>query len=198
MAEAILGGGPTLGERSNLLLLSLTSNVLALALPLALLQVYDRILPNQSQGTALVLFTAAVVALLADGFVRYARSRALARIGARFEHAATRDLIGRVFAAPLAELRDVPAGRLQAAVAALPKTASPYLDALGVSAEAAMPGSVDPGADHAGAGPDADPFASAPDGPNDHAHAIEGARGHDLHIDTPPLPDVDVDQHHNG
>jgi ABC-type protease/lipase transport system fused ATPase/permease subunit len=38
--------------------LSLLSNILGLALPLALIQVYDRIIPNQSLGTAAVLFSA--------------------------------------------------------------------------------------------------------------------------------------------
>jgi ABC-type protease/lipase transport system fused ATPase/permease subunit len=126
MSDGVLTAGPTSGERRSLLLLSLTSNVLALALPLALLQVYDRIVPNQSQGTAVVLFGAVLVALLADGFLRYVRFRALARIGARFEFASLQRLVDRVFAARLADLRDLGSGRLRAAVGALAQSRELY------------------------------------------------------------------------
>jgi ABC-type bacteriocin/lantibiotic exporter with double-glycine peptidase domain len=124
--ERSLAAGPTLGERASLLLLSLTSNVLALALPLALLQVYDRIVPNQAQGTAAVLFSAVLVALLADGFLRYVRFRTLAHIGARFEFASTERLVERLFDAKLAELRDVGAGRLRSAITALSQSRELY------------------------------------------------------------------------
>lgn len=126
MSEKTITAGPTAGERTHLLLLSLTSNVLALALPLALLQVYDRIVPNQAQGTAAVIFTAVLIALLADGFLRYVRFRSLARIGARFEFARLKELVDRVFGARLAELRDVGTGRLRTAVSALSQSRELY------------------------------------------------------------------------
>ena len=126
MSDSILRAGPTFGERGSLLLVSLTSNVLALALPLALLQVYDRIVPNQAQGTAAVLFSAVLIALLADGFLRYVRFRTLAHIGARFEFASTERLIERLFGARLAELRDVGAGRLRSAITALSQSRELY------------------------------------------------------------------------
>ncbi len=66
--------------------LSMGINVLALALPLALLQVYDRILPNQSAGSAIVIFSAVVVALLFSGLLRYVRSGIFARWSALEEH----------------------------------------------------------------------------------------------------------------
>ncbi|WP_200245100.1 hypothetical protein [Lamprobacter modestohalophilus] len=58
-------------------MLSIASNILALALTLALLQVYDRIVPNQAQGTAVVLFSVVLITLLADGLLRYVRFRTL-------------------------------------------------------------------------------------------------------------------------
>ena len=67
-------------------LLSIGINVLALALPLALLQVYDRILPNQAIGSAFVIFTAVVVALCFSGVLRYVRSGVFARWSAEQEH----------------------------------------------------------------------------------------------------------------
>ncbi|MDX5595468.1 hypothetical protein [Pseudovibrio sp. SPO723] len=53
-----------------LICLSLISNILALALPLALIQVYDRILANQAVGTAIVIFSAVGLAILFDGLVK--------------------------------------------------------------------------------------------------------------------------------
>ncbi|MDU9006719.1 ABC transporter family protein [Sedimentitalea todarodis] len=66
--------------------MSIAINILALALPLALLQVYDRILPNKSAGSALVIFSAVVVALILSGLLRYARSAIFARWSALEEY----------------------------------------------------------------------------------------------------------------
>lgn len=76
----------TAGSRLFVSLLSVGINALALALPLALLQVYDRILPNQSAGSAIVVFSAVVVALLLSGLLRYVRSGIFARWSALEEH----------------------------------------------------------------------------------------------------------------
>ena len=124
--DASLTAGPTLGERTSLLALSVASNILALALPLALLQVYDRIVPNQSQGTAVVMFSVVLVALLADGFLRYVRFRTLAHIAARFEFASTQRLVERIFSSKLSELMQVRSGRLRAAIAALTQSRELY------------------------------------------------------------------------
>ena len=50
-----------------LFVVSVASNLLALALPLALLQVYDRILPTSQYGTAVSLFGVVVIAMAPDG-----------------------------------------------------------------------------------------------------------------------------------
>lgn len=118
--------GPTAPERFELLVLSLVSNVLALLLPLALLQVYDRILPNQAQGTALVIFSAVLIALVLDGILRFVRFRSLARIGARYEFASLQALVTRVLAAQPAELARLGPGRLRAAVGALGQSRELY------------------------------------------------------------------------
>ncbi|ASP35769.1 ABC transporter transmembrane domain-containing protein [Labrenzia sp. VG12] len=69
-----------------LIVLSLISNILALALPLALIQVYDRILANQAVGTAIVIFSAVALAILLDGLVKYARASILGRLAAQAEY----------------------------------------------------------------------------------------------------------------
>ncbi|WP_108792578.1 hypothetical protein [Falsiruegeria mediterranea] len=83
-----VNSAPALPNRSRLFVsvISVGINVLVLALPLALLQVYDRILPNQSAGSAIVIFSAVVVALLLSGLLRYVRSGIFARWSALEEH----------------------------------------------------------------------------------------------------------------
>lgn len=126
MSNEAVWSGPTYSERVSLFIISLTSNVLALALPLALLQVYDRIVPNQSQGTAVVLFSAVLIALLADGFLRYVRFRTLAYIAARFEFLSTERLVERVFQTRLTDLMDLSSGRLRSALTALSQSRDLY------------------------------------------------------------------------
>ncbi|WP_299355774.1 hypothetical protein [uncultured Shimia sp.] len=74
------------GSRVLVGFLSVGINALTLALPLALLQVYDRILPNQSTGSAIVIFSAVVVALVLSGLLRYVRSGLFARWSALEEY----------------------------------------------------------------------------------------------------------------
>jgi ABC-type bacteriocin/lantibiotic exporter with double-glycine peptidase domain len=64
---------------------SLASHTLALALPLALLQTYDRILPNQAYGTMFVLAVGVTVAILLEAMLRYSRSVLFAHVGSAFE-----------------------------------------------------------------------------------------------------------------
>ena len=72
----------------DILLASFTINVLSLALPIVLLQVYDRILPNQGTGTLALLILGIGVALGLEAYLRLGRSRLTSWAGARFEHGA--------------------------------------------------------------------------------------------------------------
>lgn len=103
--------GVSLLTRVWLILLSLLSNVLALALPLTLIQVYDRILVNQAVGTAIVLFTAVVIAILLDGIVRFSRSAIFSRKGTVEEYTLGMRLARRVLSMSRADLSKFGAGR---------------------------------------------------------------------------------------
>jgi len=76
----------TLG-RTDVLLASLAINLLTLALPLVILQAYDRIIPNNSQETFLVLCLGLVAVIGLDWLLRSLRSRIITWAAARFEHA---------------------------------------------------------------------------------------------------------------
>lgn len=64
---------------------SVCAHVLSLAIPLALLQTYDRILPNRSYATTVVLAIGVTVAILLEAALRYGRAVLFARAGAAVE-----------------------------------------------------------------------------------------------------------------
>lgn len=78
---------------------SIVSHILALAVPLALLQTYDRILPNQAYGTTFVLAVGVTVAIVLEAVVRYARSVLFAYVGSAFEAEMTARVVDRVMRA---------------------------------------------------------------------------------------------------
>ncbi len=86
--ERLSGFGGLWSAFPELFLSSLFLNLLALALPLALLQVYDRIVPNSSRGTLLILIAGVFTALILEALLRVARSLITGWVGARFEHRA--------------------------------------------------------------------------------------------------------------
>lgn len=83
---------------------TLLITLLALALPVALLQVYDRILPNKSVGTLAVLASAVAAAILLEALLRHVRGRLLARVAAASEAQAHRQAMQCLLNAPFAAL----------------------------------------------------------------------------------------------
>ena len=72
----------------DLLVASLFLNLLGLALPLSMLQIYDRILPNHSVGTMVLLLLGVLGALVLESVLTYGRTYITSWVGARFEHQA--------------------------------------------------------------------------------------------------------------
>ena len=72
--------------RIDVLLGSLCINVLGLALPIIILQIYDRIVPNAAMETFALLMIGMAIVVIADGALRILRSLILAWSGAKFEH----------------------------------------------------------------------------------------------------------------
>ena len=77
---------PSAWKRWDVLLASLFINLTTLALPLVILQVYDRILPNQAVDTFSLLVFGLLIAAVLDGVLRVARSAILAWKGVQYEH----------------------------------------------------------------------------------------------------------------
>jgi len=72
----------------DLLLASVFINILALAMPLTLLQVYDRIIPNSADETLVLLVVGIGSALILEALLRMGRSYVSGWMGARFDHLA--------------------------------------------------------------------------------------------------------------
>lgn len=95
----------------HLIGIGIVTNLLALALPLALLQTYDRIIPNQSYSTFALLLGGVVAALALEAALKVLRGAIMGWLGARFEHRIGLAALGHVFGMPLREyLKDEPGG----------------------------------------------------------------------------------------
>lgn len=96
--------------RFDIILSSLVINILSLALPMVLLQVYDRLIPNQALNTLSILIIGLLVVLVIDVFLRTARSYLVGWIGAQYEHDTGCDAIRNIMHGDLSELESVSSG----------------------------------------------------------------------------------------
>ena len=98
-------------RRPDVLLASVVINITSLALPLVILQVYDRILPNQAVSTFWLMVSALLFAALLELFLRIARSTILAWKGAQYEHATTMSLLEHILHADLVKFESNTVGK---------------------------------------------------------------------------------------
>lgn len=85
------------GNLPDVLLATGLINILSLALPLALLQMYDRIIPNAAESTLFLLVLGVGAAVVFDTALRLGRSYITGWVGARFDHEAGCAAINAVF-----------------------------------------------------------------------------------------------------
>ncbi|MGI9492697.1 MAG: peptidase domain-containing ABC transporter [Geminicoccaceae bacterium] len=71
---------------SGVITASLASSVLTLGLPITVLQVYDRVLPNQSMSTLSLLGLTLAIILVIDTFLRIFRSQLMSWTAAKYEY----------------------------------------------------------------------------------------------------------------
>jgi len=101
---------PTIWRKPNVMLASLAINVLALALPIVILQVYDRIIPNRAMDTFLFLMLGMVGVVILDTALRIFRSVILSWEGARFDHRESLKAMNRILDAETLSFEEKPAG----------------------------------------------------------------------------------------
>lgn len=110
----------------KVLIPSILINILSLAVPLTVLQIYDRIIPNQSYGTATLLLLGATLAVLLDALLRYIRSWILAAESANMEKARYASAVRVLASAPTAEIKQVKVGGVQNGLESISKIKDIY------------------------------------------------------------------------
>lgn len=102
-------------EFRPVLVASLLVNLLALALPLFTMNVYDRVIPNRAQSTLWVLACGVILAFALDFALRRARTKVLDQVGRDLDLKLSQKLYSKILSAPLAD-RKGHTGRLVARV----------------------------------------------------------------------------------
>ncbi|MGL5485449.1 MAG: ABC transporter transmembrane domain-containing protein [Shewanella sp.] len=97
---------------NELLLSSTLINVLSLALPFTMLQIYDRILPNEAYGTASVLAIGVGIAILLELLLRYTRSWLLALNASNYELQTTTQFVDRLMKADYHHVEQLGSGKI--------------------------------------------------------------------------------------
>ncbi len=114
------------GVVGKVLLPSLLINLLSLAVPLTVLQIYDRILPNQSYGTATLLLAGAALAVAMEALIRFVRTWLLSAAACNTEKATYQTLVERVTRASSGHLRHIGVGGIEEGLGSVSKVKDWY------------------------------------------------------------------------
>jgi len=98
------------GSIFDLIIASTFINLLALAMPLTLLQVYDRIIPNSADGTLILLIVGVASALIMEALLRLGRSYVSGWMGARFDHLAGCGAIEKLLGVSIIDFEKIGSG----------------------------------------------------------------------------------------
>ncbi|WP_295891471.1 ABC transporter transmembrane domain-containing protein [uncultured Vibrio sp.] len=114
------------GVVGKVLLPSLLINLLSLAVPLTVLQIYDRILPNQSYGTATLLLVGASLAVAMEALIRFVRTWILSAAASNTEKSTYQALIQKVTNAEPNRLRQLGVGGVEEGLGSVSKVKDWY------------------------------------------------------------------------
>ncbi|WP_051305926.1 peptidase domain-containing ABC transporter [Desulfogranum mediterraneum] len=110
----------------HLIFASLIINLLALAMPVMMLQTYDRVLPNHGVGTLTLLFLGVVTAISLEILLRIARSYLTAWSGAVFEHTTSCRAMEHILGSQLQQFEQQGSGAYLQKMAAISRLRSFY------------------------------------------------------------------------
>ncbi|MFM9862328.1 MAG: peptidase domain-containing ABC transporter [Micropepsaceae bacterium] len=91
--------------RRDVMAASLAINVLGLALPIAILQTYDRVIRHHAFSTLIVLTLAVVASFALEFALRVLRARIMSAEGARYDHRESRRALSRLLATDVESFR---------------------------------------------------------------------------------------------
>lgn len=97
-------------SRFELILASMAINILSLALPVAVLQVYDRIIPYRSEATLAYIGIALLGVVILDYQLSAARTHLSGWTAARIQHRLNTELVGHMFQSELRAYEQTPPG----------------------------------------------------------------------------------------
>lgn len=101
---------PTAWRRLDVLTASFLINILALGLPFAILQVYDRIIPKQAIDTFIFIIIGLIGVILLDTLVKIARSSILSWEGAKYDHKQSMKAVEHILHADTSSYESKPHG----------------------------------------------------------------------------------------
>ena len=129
-----LATGDTLRISPGLFLVSAVINLLSLALPLSILIVYDRIVPNASYESLAVLILLLICIATAEAVLRICRAYVMGWSAAKFELRTTLEALDRILVMNYKELNSVPLVRQAERL----KAVSNYADFMGSQSRLAI------------------------------------------------------------
>jgi len=95
---------------ADILFASLSLNILSVALPVVILQTYDRVLPNAALETLAMLVLGLAVVVVLDAALRLGRNQLTMWAAVRFEHVAGCRAVDRLLGAGIDRLEEQPPG----------------------------------------------------------------------------------------
>lgn len=96
------------GMLIKIIVASLLANILAVGISLYSLQIYDRVLPNQSYETLAVLTIGVLIAIVVEGSIRIVRSLVVDRLGLAIERSTSPNLMQAILSARLSDRKASP------------------------------------------------------------------------------------------
>lgn len=76
-------------RRWDVIFATISLNVFSLVVPILVFQLYDRIIPNQSYDTLIILALGASIVVILEAIIRFSRSYIVTWLGLHYEHATT-------------------------------------------------------------------------------------------------------------
>jgi len=101
---------PHAGLKPSVLLASVGINLLALAMPMLIFQVYNRVIPRQATDTFLLLIAGMLGVIVLDALLKILRMMALSWDGARFDHRESLKSMNHILEADTQDFEMHPAG----------------------------------------------------------------------------------------
>lgn len=101
---------PDSWRKPEVIISSLAINLLALALPIVILQFYDRIIPTEAMDTFLVLMLGMLLVIVLDCILKTLRSAVLSWDSAKFDHVASLDAMDLILHSDTLNFDTKPAG----------------------------------------------------------------------------------------